>query len=117
MSLRREVRLWVAQRVTAAVLAACVLVHLATIIYAVRGGLSASEILGRTRGDFAWATFYAVFVLAAAVHGAIGLRNILAEWAGWRGGGAEVAMTAFAILLTLLGLRAVAAVFGAGAGT
>lgn len=115
MSLRREVRLWLAQRVTAAILAACVLVHLATIVHAVRGGLTAGEILSRTRGDVAWATFYAVFVLAAAVHGSIGLRNVLAEWAGWREGGAEVAMTVFGAGLTILGLRAVAAVYGGGA--
>ena len=37
--------LWIAQRASAAVLALCVVVHLATIIYAVRGGLTAAEIL------------------------------------------------------------------------
>ena len=58
---------------------ACV-VHLVTIIYAVRNGLSAAEILARTRGSLAWGTFYAVFVFAAAIHGAIGLRTIAAEW-------------------------------------
>ncbi|MBC7710250.1 MAG: succinate dehydrogenase, partial [Rhizobacter sp.] len=31
-------------------LALCVLVHLVTILYAMRGGLSAAEILARTRG-------------------------------------------------------------------
>jgi fumarate reductase subunit C len=108
--MRREVQLWVAQRVTAAVLALCVVVHLATIIYAVRGGLSAGEILGRTRGSIAWGTFYSVFVIAAAVHGAIGLRNIAAEWLGIRGGVAEVVMTLVGVALTLVGLRAVAAV-------
>ena len=48
VSARAQVRLWAAQRLSAAVLALCVLVHLATLIYAVRGGLSAAEILGRT---------------------------------------------------------------------
>ena len=113
MSTRHEVRLWAAQRATALVLALCVTVHLATIIYAVRGGLSAAEILGRTRGNAAWAAFYTVFVLAVAVHAAVGLRNIAAEWLGWRGDSAEVAMTVVGLALTLLGLRAVAAVFGA----
>lgn len=108
--MRREVQLWVAQRVTAAVLALCVVVHLATIIYAVRGGLSAGEILARTRGSVAWGTFYSVFVIAAAVHGAIGLRTVAAEWLGMRGDAAEVAMTIVGLLLTLVGLRAVAAV-------
>jgi fumarate reductase subunit C len=107
---RREVRLWVAQRATAVVLAFCVVVHLATIIYAVRGGLSAAEILGRTRGNFAWALFYGIFVLAAAVHGAIGLRNVASEWLGLRGNAAQAAMVLVAIVLAMLGLRAVYAV-------
>jgi fumarate reductase subunit C len=104
------VRLWAAQRFTAAILAVCVMVHLATIIYAVRGGLSAAEILGRTRGSVAWGAFYTVFVLAAAVHGSIGLRNIASEWLGLRGTAAGWAMAAIALALTLVGLRAVAAV-------
>lgn len=112
MSTQREVKFWVMQRATAVILALCVVVHLATIIYAVRGGLSAGEILGRTRGSLAWGTFYTVFVLAAAVHGAIGLRNIAAEWLGWRGDSAEVAVTVVAVALTMLGLRAVVAVVG-----
>ena len=112
MSSRREAGLWVAQRLTAAILAVCVIVHLVTIVYAVRGGLTAAEILGRTRGSFAWGTFYAVFVLAAAVHGAIGLRTVLAEWLGLRGGGAEWTMTVIGLALTLVGLRAVVAVVG-----
>ena len=33
-----------------------------------RGGLSAAEILERTRGSVGWAAFYALFVLAVAVH-------------------------------------------------
>jgi len=111
MSVAREVRLWVAQRATAVVLALCVAVHLATIIYAVRGGLTAAEILERTRGSVAWAVFYAVFVIAAAVHASIGLRAVLAEWLGLRGDGVEFVATAFALLLTITGLRAVWAVF------
>ena len=112
MSARGETRLWVAQRVTALVLALCVAVHLATMIYAVRGGLSAAEILGRTRGNFAWGAFYAVFVFAAAIHGAIGLRNVAAEWLRWRGAGLELAVTLAGVALAILGLRAVVAVVG-----
>ena len=104
---------WAAQRATAVVLAVCVAVHLVTIIYAVRNGLSASEILGRTRGNLAWAVFYAVFVVSAAVHGAIGLRTVASEWLRLRGDVLEVAMTAVGLALTVLGLRAVYAVFGA----
>jgi fumarate reductase subunit C len=112
VSARREAILWIGQRATAVVLAVCVLVHLLTIIYAVRGGLSAGEILARTRGSVAWGTFYSVFVIAAAVHGAIGLRTIAAEWLGFRGGAAEVAMTVVGLLLVMLGLRGVVAVVG-----
>jgi fumarate reductase subunit C len=113
MKARREVVLWIAQRATATILALCVIVHLVTIIYAVRGGLSAAEILGRTRGNYGWAAFYSVFVLAAAIHGAVGLRAIAAEWLGLRGGIAEWAMTVVGVVLTITGLRAVAAVVGA----
>ena len=62
MSRRREAALWAAQRLTAVILAACVLVHLFTIIYAVRGGITAGAILGRTRGSISWAAFYSVWL-------------------------------------------------------
>ena len=51
MSFRSQTLLWVAQRASAALLALCVAVHLATMIYAVRGGLSAAEVLARTQGS------------------------------------------------------------------
>ncbi|HLB14752.1 MAG TPA: succinate dehydrogenase [Burkholderiales bacterium] len=111
MTARGETRLWIAQRASAAVLALCVVVHLVVIIYAMRGGLSAAEILGRTRGNFGWAAFYTVFVLAAAVHAPIGLRTILMEWGGSRGPSLAVAAALFAVALAVLGLRAVWAVF------
>ena len=38
MSARGETLLWAAQRASAALLALCVTVHLATILYAVQGG-------------------------------------------------------------------------------
>ena len=110
MSVRLEARLWWAQRVTAGFLAFFVAVHLATIIYAVRGGLTAAEILARTQGNVAWGLFYALFVFAASVHGGIGLRTIAAEWLGWRGPAANAAIALIALALTVLGLRAVAAV-------
>lgn len=113
MNARREAMLWVAQRATAVVLALCVVVHLATIIYAVRGGLTAGEILARTRGSLMWGAFYSVFVIAAAMHGAIGLRTIAAEWLGIRGDAAEVTMTIIGVALTIMGLRGVVAVVGA----
>jgi fumarate reductase subunit C len=110
VSARREAQLWIAQRFTAALLAVCVFVHLITIIYAVRGGLSAAEILGRTRGSIAWAAFYSAFVLAVSVHGAIGLRTIAAEWLGLRGRAAAIAVIFIGIALAVIGLRAVVAV-------
>jgi fumarate reductase subunit C len=110
---RREALLWVAQRASAAVLAACVVVHLATMIVAVRGGLTAAEILGRTRGSVAWAAFYGVFVVGVAIHAPIGLRGIVAEMRGGHGRGIDAAMLAFAAALLALGLRAVMAVTAA----
>jgi len=110
VSTRAGARLWVAQRATAAVLAFCVLVHLLTIIYAVQGGLTASEILDRTQGNFAWGAFYSLFVVAAAIHGAIGLRTVASEWLSFRGKAADAALALVAVTMIVLGLRAVAAV-------
>lgn len=92
-------------------LALCVVVHLATIVYAVRGGLSAQEIHARVHGNHAWLAFYSLFVLAAAVHVPIGLRTIALEWLGWRGRSRDVALVGFAVLLAWMGLRAALAVF------
>jgi fumarate reductase subunit C len=104
-------RLFLLQRASAAVLALAVLAHLATIIIAVRGGLTAGEILARTSGNVVWLAFYSLFVLAAAIHAPIGLRNILREWARWRGRSCDVAMTLVAAALLVLGLRAAWAVY------
>lgn len=112
MSVRAETRLWMAQRASAAVLALCVVIHLITIIYAVRGGLSAAEILARTRGSPAWLGFYLLFVAAVSVHAPIGLRTILREMTAWGGRSLDVAMALLGILLAALGLRAASAMFG-----
>lgn len=105
-----ELRLYIAQRVSAAIIAPLVFIHLGMMIYAIQGGLDAAEILSRTRGSFWWAANYGLFVIAVAVHAAIGLRNILREWFALRGAAlAGLAWLAFAVFL-LLGLRAVAAV-------
>ncbi len=111
MTPKAEAVLWIAQRASAAVLALCVAVHLATIIYAVRGGLTAAEILARTRGNGAWLAFYGVFVLAVAVHAPIGLRAVLREWLGWRGASRDAFLALLSAFLLLTGLRAVLAVF------
>ena len=112
MNKRTEVTLWAAQRASAMVLGVCVLVHLITIIYAVRHGLTAAEILARTQGSGWWASFYALFVLMIAVHAPIGLRAVLSEWLNWRGVWLELFSLAFGFGLALFGLRAVIAVCG-----
>lgn len=110
MKARTQVLLWGAQRASAGILALCVLVHLATMIYAVRNGLTAAEILQRTSDSVAWALFYGVFVLAVAVHAPIGLRNVLTEVFGWRGRAYELAILLLGVVLALWGWRAVYAV-------
>ena len=74
-----QAKLWYAQRISAMVLGICVAIHLVIIFYAIRGGLTAEEILGRTQGNIAFAIFYEIFVLACFVHAPIGLANILEE--------------------------------------
>ena len=103
--------LFIAQRASAAVLAFAVTIHLATIVYAVRGGLTAAEILARTRHNGWFLALYAVFVLAVAIHAPIGLRNIAREWTAWRSRSLDLALAAFAILLITLGLTAAFALF------
>ena len=106
-----ETRLWLAQRVSAAVLALCVIVHVITIIYATRGGLSGAEILARTRGNTAWFAFYVLFVMAVAVHVPIGLRAIATEWLRWTGARRDLVLGAFGVALAVMGFRAAWAVF------
>ena len=101
---------WLAQRLSAMVLALCVLVHLATILYATRQGLSAAAMLGRAHASLAWPLFYGVFVAAVAVHAPLGLRVILDEWSGLRGRIVDGLLVVFALTLLVGGLRAVAAV-------
>jgi succinate dehydrogenase subunit C len=103
--------LWILQRASAVVLAFCVMVHLGSIIYAVQGGLTAAEILGRTRGNAGWLAFYCVFVLAVSVHAPIGLRTVFIEWLRWRGRSRDVVLLLFSGVLAWTGMRAVLAVF------
>jgi fumarate reductase subunit C len=104
------VRLYMLQRITALLMAPLVLGHLAVMIYAVQGGLSAAEILGRTQGSIAWLLFYGGFVIAVSVHAAIGLRVIVHETLGLKGTLLEVITWAVAAGLLGFGLRAVMAV-------
>ena len=103
-------RLYIMQRLTAALMLPLIVAHLATIMYVSHKGLSAADILSRTRGSLAWGSFYGLFVLLAATHGAIGLRTVVSEWTGLRGRALDLVMLAFGLLLAALGLRAVYAV-------
>jgi fumarate reductase subunit C len=105
-----NVRLYVWQRLTAAIMAPLVLVHVVVIFYATRKGLSAADILARTRGSVTWALFYGAFVVAAAIHATIGVRNVLTEWSPLQDRGAGMLASTFGVLLFLLGARAVVAV-------
>jgi fumarate reductase subunit C len=106
-----NVRLYVLQRATAAIMAPLVLGHLIVIFYATSRGLSAADILGRTRGSIGWGLFYALFVLAVSVHGAIGVRAVASEWTPLKDRRAlDLVMWGAGLLLAALGLRAVAAV-------
>lgn len=103
-------RLYILQRLSALLMVPLVIGHLAVMVYAVRGGLTAAEILDRTRGSLAWFAFYGLFVAAVSVHAAIGLRAIAHEMAGLRGRALDVATLGVGIALLVLGARAVWAV-------
>lgn len=105
-----SLRLYMLQRLTALLMAPLVLGHLALMIYAIQDGLSADEILGRTQGSLTWFAFYGLFVISVAIHGAIGVRVVLHEWAKIKGQSLEILMYGTGLLLLLLGGRAVWAV-------
>ncbi len=102
--------LYALQRGSALVLAPLVVAHLALIVIVSRDGLSAAEILARTQGSPGWAAFYGLFVVAAAVHAPIGLRNVIREATPWRGRSLDLAMALMFVALLARGLRAVFAV-------
>jgi fumarate reductase subunit C len=111
VSARTETWLWIAQRGAGLFLALAVALHLATIIYAVHGGLSAAAILSRTRGSVAWFAFYVLFAVAAAIHGGIGLRTMVRETTTWRGASLDWVVAAFVVLVAFAGCRAAGALF------
>jgi len=102
--------LFVVQRYSAMLLGPLVIIHLLVIMYAVRNGLTADEILGRTQGSFIWSGFYLLFVLAVSVHAPIGVRNVLNEWTGLSAKSVNIVCAVLALLMLLTGLRAVLAV-------
>ena len=110
-----QARLWYAQRISAMALGLCVAIHLFIMFYAIRGGLTAGEILGRTQGNWLFAIFYEVFVLACLVHAPIGVANILREnfpRSSW----VSVLPWVLAALILILGTTAVIGVFTGGVG-
>lgn len=113
-----NIRHYFLQRLTAALMVPLIAGHLFVIFYASRKGLSAADILARTRGSLLWGLYYGAFVAAAAVHGAIGVRAVLREWAPRRFAknprALDLAMWGFGGLLLALGLRAVVAVVSNG---
>lgn len=108
-----QAKLWYAQRISAMVLGICVAIHLLIIFYAIRGGLSAQEILGRTQGNILFAIFYEVFVLACFVHAPIGLANILQETFP-KAGIARPLSWILALMILILGTTAVVGVYTGG---
>jgi fumarate reductase subunit C len=108
-----ELRLYLAQRISAAIMAPLVLLHLGLMIYAIQGGLDAAEILARTRGSLFWGSIYGLFVAAVSVHAAIGLRNIMREWSRLSGFLLAALSWLFFAILLFAGMRAVVAVVGA----
>lgn len=109
-----QAKLWYAQRISAMVLGLCVSIHLVIIFYAIRGGLTAEEILGRTQGNIAFAIFYEIFVLACFVHAPIGLANILEETFS-KGFISKTLSSLLALLILVLGTTAVIGVYTGGA--
>jgi fumarate reductase subunit C len=109
-----QAKLWYAQRISAMILGICVAIHLIIIFYAIRGGLTAQEILGRTQGNLGFAIFYEIFVLACLVHAPIGMANILQETFP-QTGIAKPASWLLALLILVLGTTAVIGVYTGGA--
>jgi fumarate reductase subunit C len=105
-----NVRLYIWQRGTAALMVPLVAIHIAVIFYATRQGLSAADILSRTRGSIVWGAYYGLFVAAVSIHAAIGVRNVLAEWSPLSERHAGWLALLFGLALAALGARAVAAV-------
>jgi fumarate reductase subunit C len=107
-----EQRLFVLQRLSAMLMAPLVLMHLVLIVYAVRGGLTAGEILARTQGHWGWIFFYSLFVISVSIHVPIGFRNVLTEWSALSRLSVNVFSWLLFFVFLLMGARAVIAVGG-----
>lgn len=105
-----DMRLYMLQRITALIMAPLTLGHIAVMIYAIQGGLTSAEILGRTQGSVLWFLFYGSFVVAVSLHAAIGLRVILHETFAVQGRALSVFTWSVCLILLAMGGRAVWAV-------
>jgi fumarate reductase subunit C len=105
-----NVRLYLWQRATAALMVPLVLAHIGVIFYATRNGMTAADILSRTHDSIMWASYYGLFVAAASIHAAIGVRNVLTEWSPLTDRRAGLFAIVLGLLLAALGARAVFAV-------
>lgn len=103
--------LFVLQRMSGAILALLLFVHLIVIIYAVQGGLTVEEITSRVRGNVFWIAFYSVFVLIALVHAAIGLRKIFIELVPVSRRIADLAVASYVVGALWLGFHAIEAIW------
>lgn len=110
-SVNIDLFVFVTQRVTGALLALLLLIHLITIMYAVQGDLSVSEIVARVRGNTAWIIFYGFFIITVVVHAMIGLRNILTEMSSLNRRVIDLTVTTYAAITLLLGVEAIKAIW------
>ncbi|MEP1930077.1 MAG: succinate dehydrogenase [Paracoccaceae bacterium] len=105
-----DIRLYMLQRLSALFMAPFVVVHLAVMTYAIQGGLSTAEILGRTQGSTFWILFYGGFVVAVSIHAAIGLRVLAHEITGVTGMWLAAFTWVLCLAFLFMGMRAVIAV-------
>ena len=110
-SVNFDLFVFVIQRVTGALLALLLIIHLITIMYAVQGEISVSEIIGRVRGNIAWIIFYGVFIVTVVVHATIGLRNILTEMTSLNRRLIDLTVTLYAAFTLVLGAEAIKAIW------
>ena len=103
-------RLYLAQRLSALVMAPLVLGHLAVMIIAIQGGLDSAEILARTQGSVFWGVFYQLFVIAVSIHAATGVRVVAFEWLDAKGAVLEAITWLVGLALLTMGTFAVSAV-------
>ena len=99
-----DLKLYIAQRISAMIMGPLVLGHLAVMIYAIQG------IVSRTQGSIFWFVLDGTFVIAVSVHAAIGMRVIMHEWLGLKGAALPLLTWSLCLILLFMGARAVMAV-------